>query len=123
MATPEAKAVDTKMRNIQDRADPNQMRLDPTEGRQGRALDSVPLRDPQAVDEQFPTSAFVDRDNKKDVIMNAKLASQDDSKPGVTPFGQLIAKDSDFQWLQQKREQEEYANFQHWFALNFDKMR
>jgi hypothetical protein len=125
MATAEAKAVDTKMRNIQDRADPNQMVLGGKPDGSSRTkaeLEAIPLRDANAVDEQFPTSGLVNRDNKRDELMNAKIALQG-AAPGVTPFGQLIAKDSDFQWLQQKREQEEYANFQVWFAQNFDKMR
>jgi hypothetical protein len=127
MATPEAKAVDTKMRNLMDSADPNQMRLqsgraEDNNGASDAALRDVPLRDPTAVDEQFPTSGFVSRDNKKDVVMSYKLGSQNGGAPGVTPFGQLIAKDSDFEWLRQKREEQEYANFQQWFALNFDKM-
>jgi hypothetical protein len=32
----------------------------------------------------------------------------------------LIAKDSDFQWLRDKREAEAEAEFQQWFATNFD---
>jgi len=83
------------------------------------SLESTPLRDPTAVDEQFPTAALATKD-KRDEIMDAKMELQ--GPLGDTPFGKLQAKDSDFQWLQKKREQEAYANFQQWFATNFDRM-
>lgn len=123
MASAEAKAVDAKMRAIQDSADPNQQALNvKARGQQNRDLSDIPHRDQKASDQQFPTSGFVSRDDKKDELISAKFALQDATHPGVTPFGQLIAKDEDFQWLQRKQEQQEYANFQQWFAENFDKM-
>lgn len=126
MASKEAKVVDKRVRATQDNADPNQVVL--PVGADGKVrerteLENVPLRDPKTTDEQFPTSGFVNRRNERDEVMTAKLALQnEEALPGVTPFGMLIAKDSDFKWLQEKREQEEYANFQLWFAQNFDKM-
>lgn len=87
---------------------------------------ALPLRDRDATDEQFPTDALTKSD-PRDEIMTAKLQLQQDpttkaSTPGITPFGVLTASDSDFEWLRQKRDTEAEANFQQWFASNFDKM-
>lgn len=85
-------------------------------------LEDTPLRSRTAVDEQFPTEALSAAD-PRDAVQTAKLelaAAQ--GTPGVTPFGRLIATDSDFEWLRHKREKEAEANFQQWFASNFDKM-
>jgi hypothetical protein len=82
------------------------------------------IRDRTATDEQFPTAALT-REDPEDKVQVAKLQLQGQGGlgPGVTPFGQLIASDSDFKWLQKKRDMEAEANFQQWFASNFDKMR
>lgn len=126
MASQEAKKVDKAIRAHEDSADPNTVIMNPGRDKLGRFLPGTsnmtnPLRKVDGVDEQFPTDALGAED-PRDEIMSAKLSSQDPVYPGETPFGQLIAKDSDFEWARRKREAEAYANFQQWFALNFDKM-
>ena len=78
-------------------------------------LAETPLRDPTAVDEQFPT-ADLKKSDPRDAVQTAKLElqaqSEAEGKPGVTKFGKLVATDSDFEWLRSKREQEAEANFQ-----------
>lgn len=83
-----------------------------------RKVDNIPLRSRDATAEQFPAD-YSDPD-ARDRIMTEKLALAD--AKGVTPFGQLIATDNDFNWLDRKREAEAYANFSLWFAESFDKM-
>ena len=115
-----AKKVDSRLRAIEDSADPNAVvvGLDSGNAGSGRAAGALaPLRDGKQPDEQFPSSGYQDKD-PRDVLMEAKLSSQ--VEPGVTPFGVLQAKDSDFEWLRKKRETEAYANFSSWFAEFFD---
>lgn len=85
----------------------------------------VPLRDPTATDEQYPTNKLT-KSSPEDVLFAEKLqlqkASQAAGTPGVTPFGVLVADDDDFKKLNSLRDQEAEANFQQWFATNFDKM-
>lgn len=127
MASKEAKKVDRTIRKHEDSADPNAIIMDP--GRKPLTHENVgesanagnKLRKQDGVDEQFPTNELGAKD-PRDEIMSEKLALQDPVYPGVTPFGQLVAKDSDFEWLRRKREAEADANFQAWFAQNFDKM-
>ena len=83
-------------------------------------LEETPMRETNAVDEQFP--AVYEKTSKKDALKVAKLQMQTPQRPGVTPFGQLRATEDDFKWLQAKREAEEIANFDQWFANNFDLM-
>lgn len=126
MASKEAKKVHNAVLAHEESADPASINMPPGRDALGRFVSSgagneaAPLRSDN-VDEQFPTGGLGARD-PRDEIMEAKIASQDADQPGITPFGQLIAKDSDFEWLQKKREAEAYANFQAWFAQNFDKM-
>lgn len=127
MASKEAKKVDRAVRTHEDSADPNTVIMPPGRDALGRFAASGPgnanhpLRQRDGVDEQFPTDGLGAED-PRDEIMSEKLAVQDAAHPGVTPFGQLVAKDSDFEWARRKRETEAYANFQAWFARNFDKM-
>lgn len=120
------KAADGKKtrKKIQQTVAPNQITLaagkDGTDRKKGE-LATTPLRARDAVDEQFPTAALA-KPQEEDVLMTEKLELQQAGQPGVTPFGQLTAKDSDFYWLRGKREQEAEANFQQWFATNFDHM-
>lgn len=91
------------------------------------------LRDPSAVDEQFPTAAHIESDKRDPMLaLKAELvednlkaqeqAGSDKPLPGVTPFGVLQAKDSDFQRLIEIREKELEKQFEQWFATNFDRM-
>ena len=115
-----AKAVQKKMDEIHESSHPNQVAMAATPEDSGqRDLSNVELRAPGVVDEQFPTNAL-GKQSKKDLVMTEKLRMA--NAQGVTPFGQLIATDEDFKWLRGKREQEEEAKFQQWFALNYDHM-
>jgi len=88
-------------------------------------LKATATRQRGVVDEQFPTDALT-RKSEKDVLMTEKLQLQKESEqagtPGITPFGKLIAEKEDFQWLANLREEEAAADFQQWFATNFDHM-
>lgn len=88
-------------------------------------LADTPLRDPTAVDEQFPTDSLSASD-PRDVVMTQKMElqkkSEDANHPGVTPFGVLTATEDDLEWVRSKREKELDADFMRWFIENFDKM-
>ena len=109
-------------------ASPEQIVMDGAAGRPAnkpKVADNA-IREPGATDEQFPTNAFQSQD-KRDVKEAAKLALVKEGKDmglgdGVTPFGKAHLTDQDIKWLQSKKEVEAYANFQQWFAANFDKM-
>lgn len=75
------------------------------------------IRSATVPDVQFPTT-FQSHD-ARDKVMAAKLALAD--AKGVTPFGQLIASEADFDWVERKRLAAEEANFQAWFAMNYDR--
>lgn len=109
-----------KLDKIEQEATPMQVVLpvNPKANGEQREVDKIPLRDPTSTAEQFPAD-YSDPD-ARDRIMAEKIALSDDT--GVTPFGQLIATDGDFNWLDKKREAEAYANFSLWFAESFDKM-
>lgn len=96
-------------------------------------LEDTPLRDKEAVDEQFPTAAHIDSDPRDPILAakadlsEANMKAQSEAGvnkplPGVTPFGVLQAKDSDFQRLIEIREKELETKFEQWFATNFDRM-
>ena len=94
--------------------------LQPAAGERTENLENVAPRTKGVMDEQFPTAALTEYD-PRDKEMAAKLALQEES-PGYTPFGKLIAKDSDFEWLQRKQAAAEVADFERWFAKEFDLM-
>lgn len=81
-----------------------------------------PIRANNVMDEQFPTDNLTAHD-ARDEMMDARLQLQQGMGQGVTPFGVMTASDSDFEWLRAKFKAEEYANFQQWFAQEFDRMR
>lgn len=106
------KSVKAKMDALHRGAAPNQ---DIVAGRETPIADdenAVP-REPGKMDTQFPTDELTEED-PRDKIMAAKIALANEQ--GVTPFGQLIASDSDFAWLDRKREKEDEAQLQAWFA-------
>lgn len=124
MASSAARSVDQKVRMHEKSADPNQVVLEPKGADANGVRNQLPeLRDSVQSDEQFPSNGYSAED-ERDALMQEKLKTQIDpvQHPGVTPFGVLQAKDSDFEWLRKKRESEAYANFSAWFAQNFDKM-
>lgn len=118
-----ASNVKKKMDQIHTEAAPDQTVVAGVEDGRGNALDpsdgSNKPRQQGAMDVQFPTDELTDHD-PRDRLMAEKLALAD--KSGVTPFGRLIASDSDFDWLDRKRQKEDEANFQTWFAQNYDYM-
>jgi hypothetical protein len=92
-------------------------------------LADTPLRDAGAVDEQFPTATHIESDPRDPMLALKAELVEDNMKekgpgalPGVTPFGILQAKDSDFQRLIEIREKELEKQFEQWFATNFDRM-
>ncbi len=71
------------------------------------------------MDEQFPTDDL-NAKSKKDRLMMAQLELADEQ--GNTPFGSTQLKDEDLKWLLKKQDAAEAANFQAWFAREFDLM-
>lgn len=90
--------------------------------RSATALAQVAPRTPNVMDEQFPTASLTQYEPEKDREMVARLQLQDGAPTGYTPFGKMIARDSDFEWYMRKQAAAEKANFQRWFAENFDHM-
>lgn len=84
-------------------------------------LADVAPRQRDVMDEQFPTASLTAYD-PRDKVMAAKLQLAEKSELGYTPFGKLIAKDEDFQWAQRKQAAAEVADFERWFAQEFDLM-
>lgn len=99
------KALEAK----QDQLQPHAVSMAP--GVRAQDLTDVAPRAPNVQDEQFPT-AGLGAAEEQDKIMEAKLQLQKPETPGITAFGKLEAKDSDFEWLQRKRAAAEAANFQ-----------
>jgi len=101
----------------QEKMAPEQVNMRDVTGRE-KPL-GVP-RQEGVMDEQFPTDSLLAKD-ARDRMIEAKLKLQGD-QVGYTPFGKLEAKDSDFEWYQRKAAAAEVANFQAWFAKEFDRM-
>lgn len=126
MASKEAQTLRRGLEQRQEEVAPAQVNVAQLAGRVPTAADDdpvgrIPIRKPGEMDEQFPTDAFVARE-EQDKIQEAKLQLQTPGQPGYTPFGKLEAKDEDFKWLERKAAAAEYANFQAWFAKEFDHM-
>ena len=116
MASPEAQAVKRRVESDQDRLVPDQVNLEQTNAQD---LAQLKPRAPGEQDVQFPTAGLSAKEDR-DALQALKLQSQ--TALGVTPFGKLVAKDEDFEWLRRKEAAYEWANFQSWFAQNFDQM-
>lgn len=106
---------------LQDRFEPAQVNLAGAAGALPNRMVNVAPRSANTMDEQFPT-ADLKADDERDKVMAAKLALQDPARPGYTQFGKLEATDADFKWLQKKQAAVEEANFQLWFAKEYDRM-
>lgn len=104
----------------QQKLAPDQLNMAPLTRTEGELAAKGPRAD-NTMDEQFPTASLTAKD-ERDKIMEAKLQLQDPDRPGYTQFGKLEARDEDFKWLQKKKDAVEAANFQQWFAVNFDHM-
>ena len=100
---------------------PDQINMAAAADRTEAQLENADLREPGVMDEQFPTDHLTSYD-EKDKEMVAKLQLQKGLDPGYTPFGKLEAKESDFKWYQKKQAVAEEAQFQLWFAKEFDLM-
>jgi DNA-dependent RNA polymerase auxiliary subunit epsilon len=106
---------------LQDRFEPAQVNLAGAAGAKPDRMTAIAPRSANTMDEQFPT-ADLKADDERDKVMAAKLALQDPARPGYTQFGKLEATDADFKWLQKKQAAVEEANFQLWFAKEYDRM-
>lgn len=86
------------------------------------------LRDADQPAEQFATASLQDKSSKKkdaEMSMRAVLsaeAQRAQAPMGYTKFGQMQVTDADLQWMKKKAEEAEKANFQQWFAQEFDRM-
>ncbi len=114
-------ALSAKIRNEQMKMQPDQVSMAIANDRTPEQLDRTAPRTAGVMDEQFPTAGLTSYD-KRDKVMEAKLALQKEGEVGVTPFGKLEATDADFKWAQKKQATVEAANFQKWFAKEFDLM-
>lgn len=114
-----------QLHNEQLKFAPNQ--IQPAAGLRQVSLSQTAPRTPGVMDEQFPTASLTAYEPEKDREMVAKLqlgqAAQEAGAPvGYTPFGKMEAKKEDFDWYQRKQAAAEVANFQRWFAKEFDLM-
>lgn len=98
------------LENIQERFMPNQV--------------TMTIADPAAnpgASQQFPTNAMAHKQTEDDKIRAIKM--QTVNEEGVTPFGQLKASERDYQWLVRQKKIQEYAQFEQWFADNWDRIK
>jgi len=110
-----------KVRDKQQQLSPDALQMAAADGQPKDRLDGVAPRARDTMDEQFPTAALSQKE-KMDRVQEAKLQLQTPDQVGYTPFGKLVARDEDFEWYQRKQQAVEAANFQKWFAANFDHM-
>jgi hypothetical protein len=110
-----------KLHNMEMKYAPDQINMANANQRTPADLAAAEIRQPGVMDEQFPTDALTQYD-ERDRVQNAKLQLGEGMPMGYTPFGKMEAKDSDFDWYQKKQAAVELANFQRWFAKEFDLM-
>lgn len=69
----------------------------------------------------FPRKGFSARSARDEITAEKMqmIAANAGGVAGQTPFGQVVASDADFKWLQKKRETEAYANLDAWIGKNF----
>jgi len=92
---------------------PDQINMAPVQDEE-RRLQRTQIRQPGVMDEQFPTEKFTEY-SPEDREKVAKLQVGDQ-------FGLRLAEKSDFDWYQRKQAAAEAANFERWFAKEFDLM-
>lgn len=114
-------ALDRARERKQDELAPDQINMANAAGLDPRRMKDVAPRQANTMAEQFPTDSLGAR-SEKDREMAARLRLQSGDKLGYTPFGKLEARDEDFKWLQKKQAAIEEANFQLWFAQEYDRM-
>ncbi len=110
-----------KLHDMELKYAPDQINMASANARTPADLAAVPTRSAGVMDEQFPTAALTTYD-ERDRLMNAKLELGEGAPMGYTPFGKMEAKEADFDWYQKKQAAVELANFQRWFAKEFDLM-
>ncbi len=66
----------------------------------------------------FPRGGLESRDSR-DELMQQKAEFMQKSGSSMTPFGEVVATDEDFKWMQKKRETAEFANLDAWIGQNF----
>lgn len=75
--------------------------------------------------QQFPTDAL-GKEDERDKIMSLKAALTQPAAGGDgiggTQFGKMKLQEADLKWIEKKQKEAEEANFQQWFALEFDRM-
>ncbi len=110
------------IRRKQEKMAPNQITQQPFVGQQGaRDLDEVAPRSRGVIDEQFPVDSF-GAYSDKDKEMVARLQLSEGHPMGYTPFGKMEMRKGDIEWYQAKMAAAEAANFDKWYAINFDFM-
>lgn len=129
MASKEAKKVDKEVRDLQDELHPDQV-VQKVQRPGGVAFDqqspglfrdgTVGLTQTGVPDEQFP--ADYTAHDKRDEYMDAKLKLQKEGQPGVTAFGIAEQSEDDIKWLLKKQAAAEEANFEQWFAQEYDRL-
>ena len=129
MASKEAKKVDKQVRDLQDKMHPDQV-VQTVKREDGQAFDdksaglfrNTQVRPTQTgvPDEQFPAdyTAY----DKRDEYMDAKLKLQKGHPQGVTDFGIAEQSEDDIKWLLKKQAAAEEANFEQWFAQEYDRL-
>ena len=95
----------------------SQLIRDTEQARQGTAV-GTPDADGQggAINYAFPTR--FDASSKRDQIVRVKQQLMDDD--GMSKFGRVTMSDADVKWLLDKQKASEEANFQAWFADNYN---
>ncbi len=110
-----------KLHDMEMKYSPDAVNMAAANGRTPADLEAADTREPGVMDEQFPTASLTTYD-KRDRVMNAKLQLGEGAPMGYTPFGKMEASDADFDWYEKKQAAVELANFQRWFAREFDLM-
>lgn len=69
----------------------------------------------------YPRGGLQARDARDELISEKAQFMKQAGGTGMTPFGQVVATDRDFEWLRKKRETEAFANLDAWIGENFHK--
>lgn len=101
-----------RVETIVKESKPNQVTLAPPKDQAGRP--GLPTKPAGSIyqNQQFPT-AYLTAEDERDLMMQTRLAIGDS-------LGQQTFKDEDADWLLKKVQAAKDADFQSWFARNFD---
>lgn len=115
----EATKFAKRKQKLQDEVAPDAVITTGDDNRSRLNKDNVNQQETTA--EQFPTADLAAR-SKLDEEMSTRAALSKGT-PGKTPYGRLPdLKQQELQWLREKAAAAEEANFQAWFAQNYDKL-